>query len=67
MPHISPETIQKFKKIFKEEYGVDYTDEEAYEASHNLLGVFDWLLKQDIKQNPERYKKNADKRTDRKI
>lgn len=61
MVYISAETVQKFKELFKKEYGVDYTDEEAYEASHNLIGVFDWLLKQDMKQNPHLYKKtNSD-------
>lgn len=39
----------------------DYSDTEAWEATHNLLGVFDWLLKQDMKQNPHLYKKtNSD-------
>lgn len=61
MVHITPKTVAKFKKMFKEEYGVDYTDKEAYEASHNLLSIFDWLLKQDIEQNPDRYKKNVKK------
>lgn len=61
MVHISPETVSKFKKMFKEEYGADYSDAEAWEATHNLLGAFDWLLKQDMKQNPENYKKrNSD-------
>ena len=63
MPHISPETVAKFKKMFKEEYGADYSDAEAWEATHNLLGDFDWLLKQDIKQNPHLYKKtNSDEK-----
>jgi hypothetical protein len=61
MVHISPETVAKFKKMFKEEYGADYSDAEAWEATHNLLGAFDWLLKQDMKQNPHLYKKtNSD-------
>ncbi len=55
--HISPETVAGFKKMFKEEYGADYSDKEAWEATHNLLGAFDWLLKQDMKQHPENYKK----------
>lgn len=47
--------------MFKEEYGADYSDAEAWEATHNLLGAFDWLLKQDMKQNPHLYKKtNSD-------
>jgi len=50
MVHISPETVEKFKKMFKEEYGVEYSDEEAWEATHNFLGFFDLLLKLDRKQ-----------------
>lgn len=59
MVHITPETVAKFKKRFKEDYGVEYTDKEAWEATHNLLGVFEWLLKQDMKQNPENYRKKV--------
>ncbi len=57
MVHISKETVESFKQLFKEEYGVEYTDQEAWEASHNLLGAFEWLLKEDRKQHPENYKK----------
>lgn len=56
MVHISPETVQNFKQMFKREYGVEYSDSEAWEATHNLLNVFDWLLKEDRKQHPENYK-----------
>ena len=64
MVHISSETIDGFKKMFKEQYDVEYSESEAWEATHNLLGAFDWLLKQDMKQNPENYKKkiNSDER-----
>ena len=57
MVHIAPETVERFKKMFKREYGVEYTDKEAWEATHNLLGAFDWLLKEDRKQHPENYRK----------
>lgn len=61
MVHIAPESVEHFKKMFKEKYGVEYSDSEAWEATHNLLGAFDWLLKQDMKQNPHLYKKtNSD-------
>ena len=56
MNHITSETVEKFKKMFKKEYGVEYSDEEAKEATENLLNVFEWLLKQDRKQHPENYK-----------
>ena len=61
MVHISPETVAKFKKMFKEEYGADYSDEEAFEATHNLIGFFSLLLKIDRRTNPHLYKKtNSD-------
>ena len=44
---LSEKSIQKFKKIFKEDYGVEYSDEEAREASENLVGFFDLLYKID--------------------
>ncbi len=63
MVHITPDTVERFKKMFKKNYGVEYSDKEAWEATYNLLGAFDWLLKQDMKQNPQNYKKqNSDKR-----
>ncbi len=55
MVHITKDTVDRFKEMFKEQYDVDYTDQEAWEATHNLLGAFEWLLKEDRKQNPERY------------
>ena len=57
MVRIDPETVERFQKMFKREYGVEYTDKEAWEATHNLLGAFDWLLKEDQKQHPENYTK----------
>ena len=65
MVHISSETIEKFKKMFKKEYGVDYSDQEAWEATHNLVGAFDLLLQMDRKQHPENYKKkqNSEKQS----
>jgi hypothetical protein len=57
MVHITKDTVDRFKEMFKEQYGVDYADQEAWEATHNLLGAFEWLLKEDRKQNPERYTK----------
>lgn len=43
--------------MIKKEYGVEYSDQEVWEATHNLLGAFEWLLEQDRKQHPENYKK----------
>ena len=53
MVQLSSETVQEFKKLFKEEYGVEYSDAEAWEAAHNLVGFYDLLLKID-QRNKER-------------
>ncbi|MEK9207210.1 MAG: hypothetical protein AAB922_01930 [Patescibacteria group bacterium] len=50
MAELSRETIEEFRVIFKKEYGVEYTDQEAWEATHNLIGFFDLLLKIDHRQ-----------------
>lgn len=40
---ISKERIEEFKKIFKEQFGKELTDAEAYESAHNLLGFVEVL------------------------
>jgi hypothetical protein len=45
MVDISLETVVEFRKVLKEECWADYSNAEAWEATHNLLGAFDWLLK----------------------
>ena len=55
MVQLSKETILKWQKLFKEEYGKDFSYEEAYEAAYNLLGFFDLLLKIDMRENPQNY------------
>lgn len=42
---ISQKLIDEFKQIFKEKYGVEYTDTEAREAAGNLVGFFELLVK----------------------
>ncbi len=55
MARITPKTVESFKKMFKREYGVEYSDKEAWEATNNLLGAFELLLQMDRKQHPETY------------
>ena len=57
MAQLSKERILEWQKLFKEEYGKEFTYEEAYEAAHNLVGLFDLLLKVDMRQNPQNYVK----------
>lgn len=47
MAELSKQSIEEFKQIFKEEYGVEYTDDEAWEASHNLVSFFSLLMQID--------------------
>ena len=55
MAYITQDTVDKFKEMFKKEYGVEYTNEDAWKATSNLLNVFEWLIKEDRKQHPENY------------
>ncbi len=58
MIQASKESIEDFKRIFKNEYGVEYSDAEAYEASYNLIGFFQLLLKVDERnKREEKYEK----------
>lgn len=47
IPELPQESIDGFKRIFKEEYGADYTDEEAREANNNLVNFFYLLMQID--------------------
>lgn len=41
---IKQEYVDELKKIFKEDYGKEYTDSEAREAAQNLVGLADLLV-----------------------
>jgi len=53
---ISEETVKRFQEIFEKDYGRKLSEQETFEASYNLLGFFDLLLKIDRRVNPQRYK-----------
>jgi len=36
--HISKKHIKEFKRIYKEEYGKELSDEEAYDAAYRVAG-----------------------------
>lgn len=40
----TPEQIAEFKRIHREQYGEELTDEEAYEAAQNLVGFMQLLF-----------------------
>ena len=53
---ILEETIKRFQRTFEKDYGRKLSEEEAFEAIHNLLGFFDLLLKIDMRISPQKYK-----------
>lgn len=40
----SKESLEKFKKAFEGDYGVEFSDEEAKEAAGNLVEFFETLI-----------------------
>ena len=61
MVQLSKERILEWQRIFREEYGKEFTYEEAYEAAHNLVGFFDLLLKID-RRNKNKLKKSKNQK-----
>jgi len=48
---LSKESVEKFQKIFKEQYGEDMSYEDAYESGSNLVGLFEILVKSQMEEN----------------
>lgn len=48
----------KDKEIMQKLCGKELTEQEIFEAKHDLLGAFGWLLEMDKKYNPELYENN---------
>jgi len=57
MPQFSKERILEFQRVFKKEYGKKLSFAEATEAANNLIGFFSLLLKIDMRENPQNYKR----------
>jgi len=59
---LSKESLDRFKEIFKKEYGKDLTDAEASESAHNLVNFFQALWDISIKEveRERRLKKEPD-------
>lgn len=38
---LPPEAIKEFKVLYKKEFGVDLSDEEATMRANNLVGLYD--------------------------
>jgi DNA-directed RNA polymerase subunit RPC12/RpoP len=56
---LSRESIQKFKDVFEKESGKEMTWEDASESAHNLIGLFEVLIKCNQREQ-ERKKKLED-------
>ena len=59
---LSKESIEEFKKIYKDEHGQDLTDQEAYEMGSRLVGLFDilWKCSTEDSKRKARLKKEPD-------
>jgi hypothetical protein len=54
MATINPDQLLEFKKIFKEDYGQEFVDDdEAMSAALNLVGFFEILMTTDQKKSQE--------------
>ena len=53
---LSKESIEEFKKIYKEKYGKELNDQEAYESASNLLGLFDALYKSALEEHKRKHR-----------
>jgi len=60
MPEIDEESVKFLKRFAREDFGVEYTDDEAGEAARNLFGFYGLLLKIRIR-NDEQLKKSTKK------
>lgn len=48
MVHLTQEDVDRFNDTFEKEFGTKYSNEEAWEATHNLVGFFKLLTEIEI-------------------
>lgn len=65
IPNLSHEDILRWQKHFKEDWKIEYTYKETAEAAGNWLGFWNLLLQEDMRQNPNFYKKYARRRNNK--
>ena len=44
MIEMTDEEVREFKRSYKKQYGVNYTDEQVRKANHNLVGFFQLFI-----------------------
>jgi hypothetical protein len=52
---LSKQALDEYKKIFKEEYGIDLSDSDASDQSHRLIELFRILVKVDRQVDGKRH------------
>jgi len=55
-PIITKEELEEFKEIARKKYGVELTDEQAFEQVSALLNLFEHVIKKKVE---EKRRKNA--------
>ncbi len=58
---LSDKAVREFKDIFKKEYGQELTDAEAREQGERLVGFFDILYKQALKEHRRKLRRKKEK------
>lgn len=51
---ITREELEEFKKIARKEYGVELTDEQAYEQGSALVTLLETVIKKEIANRKEK-------------
>ena len=51
---ITREELDRFKAIAKKDYGVELTDQQAFEQATALLNLFDYLLDKKLEERRKR-------------
>lgn len=55
--HISPKQLEKFKSIYKQEFGIELSDQEAMEKGMRLLLGFKAVYRPISKEQYQRWQK----------
>jgi hypothetical protein len=50
---LSEETVKEFREIFKKDYGVELTSQEASKAAHDIVAYFDLLAQIDARNKED--------------
>lgn len=51
---VTREELDRFKEIARKDYGVELTDQQAFEQATALLNLFDYLVEKKLDKNCQR-------------